>query len=278
MREGSTVSEKAILNPSADWDEYLEDSPTPDYGFQRDRNSTLAIAKAPGGSPYSREVANTGHTHSLSWIGLSNKCVRYIKQFYEQYEDDFFTIIDHDGGGRHYVGRFTGNWSDVETANDKYNIQNLTFEEVPSAPMLIYPFNWDRDSIVLRPFDGWGRSKVWLSGIWTTGSLGSNPAVTVITNSGSDSSSFATVEYRGYGFRLYLRKGPAQGRVQVSIDGVAHGGPIDLYDATERGLVMVLEVLALSLDFHRVKVAPTATKNGSSSGLGVSFGYLRVMR
>ncbi len=269
------MSEQIILNESAAWDQAIEDSMTPDYGFQLSRPSTRALVKVPGGRPYSREVANSGHTFSLSWLNRSFKCVQRVKWFYEQFADGFFTIIDHDGGGRHYVGRFTGDLSIVEVANDKYSIQGLTFEEIPGVPMKVYPFNWERDSIVIRPTNDFGDIAPWVSGTWARSTLATGTPVLV--NAGN-LNNFATVEYRGYGFQLYMRKGPAQGMISVFVDGALLANIVDLYDPTERGLVKVQEVLAMRLDFHRVKVNVAQLKNDASSSTSVSFGFLRVMQ
>lgn len=271
------MSEKVILNEHVEWDDNIEDSTTPDYGFTWNTPSRSAIAKPSGGRPYSREVTNEGHTFTLSWINRSFLCVQRIRWFYNQFKRGYFTIIDHDGGGRHCVGRFTGNLQIAEAGNDKYVIQNLTFEEIPGVPMLVYPSDWDRDSIIVGPVDDDGMLIPAISGVWSVTPMPAGFPV-VLTNAGTDTSNFATTEYCGYGFRLYMRKGPNQGKAQIAIDGASYGDPIDLYNATDIGLVCVLEVLALSLDFHRVKVSATAQKNAASSATTVTYGYLRVMQ
>src|ERR1035437_7746114 len=128
-----------ILNPTTTWDSTIEDSMTPNYGFSRKRTSTKLNKKAVGGTPWTRETQNTGHVFNFTWTSRSWACVQRLKWYFEQYEAGVFTIIDHDGGGRHYVGRFTSQVVPVETGNGMGYVQNVTFEEIPQQAMLEYP-------------------------------------------------------------------------------------------------------------------------------------------
>src|ERR1700739_2833464 len=101
------MPETDIINPTAIWETDIQDSMCPNYGFTRKRASTQLKKKAVGGTPWTRETQNTGHVFTFSWLSRSEACVERLKWYYEQYEDGYFTIIDQDGGGRHYVGRFT---------------------------------------------------------------------------------------------------------------------------------------------------------------------------
>jgi hypothetical protein len=101
-----------------------------------------AEQKAVGGTPWTRETQNTGHAFTFSWIGRTWACVQRLKWYYEQYEDGFFTIIDWDGGGRQYVGRFTSEVIPVETGNGMWDVQNVTFEEIPQQQMVAFPSDW----------------------------------------------------------------------------------------------------------------------------------------
>jgi hypothetical protein len=96
-------------------------------------------------------------------------------------------------------------------------------------------------------------------------------------NAAPTAGDWAQYEYRGYGFRLFLRRGPAFGKCQVNVDGVAQGAPIDCYSAA-LGQFLALEVPNLPLDYHRVQVVCTAAKNASASAAGISWLRLQVMR
>lgn len=275
-----------ILNPSPGWDENLGDSMNPSYGFTRKRASTQLRKKAVGGTPWTRETQNTGHSFSLSWLGRTLGCVMKLKWYYEQYEDGFFTYIDWDGtvgqAGRHYVGRFTSEVSPTETANNRWDVQAVTFEEIPQQPMITYPNDWKNEAIYLWPFNDFGDQKTATQGTWTAGyPMGAPHAGTVqsqsLTSAGTNAGDWAQQEYRGYGFQLQMLKGPAQGIVQVYLDG-ALIGTVDLYQATAQSPRVVVTHTAVALDIHRVQVVVTNTKNSASSAPAATWWALRVMR
>jgi hypothetical protein len=272
-----------ILNPTAIWDEEIQDSMCPNYGFTRKRGSTLLRKKPAGGTPWSRETANTGHTFTFSWTNRSYACVQRLKWYYEQYEDGFFTIIDHDGGGRHYVGRFTSEVTPVETGNGMWDVQNVTFEEVPIVAMQKYPSDWDHDAITFYVSNDYSDQKVAPSGTWTiTARNFDGIDGTTLDNAGT-AGEWAQFEYRGYGFKLYLLQGPDQGQAQILLDGVVLE-TVNCYSATDLGPQMVLMRENVSLDFHRVKVVAVGATATESNGIitvhpgAVSWHSLEVMR
>lgn len=284
------MPETDILNPEPGWDPDLGDSPSPSYEFERDRASTQLVKKAIGGVPWTRETQNTGHSFPLNWTGRTMGLMELLKWYFEQYEDGFFTIIDWENGGRHYVGRFTGKFAAKLTANNTWNI-TLTFEEMPQAPMVEYPSNWAQDAIAFFVNNDFGDQKVATSGAWTQTArvgiagitsterrtLAIGTAYTTIDDPGT-AADWAQYEYRGYGFRLYMLKGPEFGQVDVYVDGVLNTAALDLYNAADIGPQIVLTVQSLSLDFHRVKVIADGTKNPDATDTKVSWYALEVMR
>jgi hypothetical protein len=288
------MPETDILNPTAAWEGDIQDSMSPNYGFPRKRTSTKLQKKAIGGTPWTRDTQNTGHVFTLSWLSRSGACVERLKQYYEQYEDGFFTIIDHDGGGRHYVGRFTTEVIPVQTANDTFDVQSVTFEEMPKVPMVEYPSDWDHDSILFNVTNDFGDQKVATNGSWTQATLGATPAVTlggiargagnplplsdvVMNNAGATAGDWATYSYHGYGFKLWLVTGPAQGKCDIYIDNVLNT-TVDCYSASSAAAAVVLTVESLSLNIHDIQVVVDAAKNASSSGTAIGWYGLQVMR
>ena len=283
-----------ILNPTTVWEEDIQDSMTPNYGFTRKRVSTKLNKKAVGGTPWTRETQNTGHVFNFSWLGRTSACVQRLKWYYEQYEDGFFTIIDQDGGGRHYVGRFTTEVIPVETGNGMWDVQNVTFEEIPQQAMVTYPSDWAHDAIACfitndfsdqklatySPTNAWvqtdrlsvaeaqGTEHVSLETVGT--------AYTTMDNPGT-AGDWACYEYRGYGFRLYMLKGPTYGNIDLYIDGVLQT-TIDLYNATDIGPQIVATYQSMPLDIHRVQIDCDGTKNSSASGTSVGWYALEAMR
>jgi hypothetical protein len=279
-----------ILNPTTTWSEDIEDSMTSDYGFTRKRTATKLQTKAVGGTPWTRETQNTGHAFSLTWTTRSWACAQRLKRYYEQYEDGFFTIVDWDGGGRQYVGRFTSEVIPVEVGNGMWTVQGVAFEEIPQQAMLEYPSDWAGDAVAFFVANDFGDQKLATSGAWTqtaraavAGSVGTvhvpltlGTAYTTMDDAGA-SGDWACYEYRGYGFRLYMLQGPEFGKCDVYIDGVFLQ-TLDLYAATEKGPQIVLVNQSMPLDFHRVQIACDGAKNASSSGTNVSWYALEVMR
>lgn len=274
-----------ILNPQPGWDPELGDSMNPSYGFTRKRASTQLRVKAVGGVPWTRETQNTGHTFPLTWLGRTWACAQRIKWYYEQYEDGFFTIIDWDGGARHYVGRFTTEPNIVETANNRYDIQNVVFEEMPTVPMVQYPGDWDHDAVRFYASNDFGDQKVATSGTWAlTAHTFGGVAMTTMDGTGA-ANDWAQYEYRGYGFKLYLLQGPGYGQCQVELDGIVvptmDGGAIttvECYSAVEIGPQIVCVQQNASLDIHRVKVIALGTKNVAATGTVIGWHSLQVMR
>lgn len=282
------MPETDILNPAAGWDQTLGDSMNPSYGFTRKRATTQLRTKAVGGTPWTRETQNTGHAIQLSWLGRTWACVQRLKQYYEQYEDGFFTIIDHDGGGRHYVGRFTSEVTPIETSNNKYDVQAVTFEEMPQVPMVQYPSDWTHDAILFGLANDFGDQKLATSGAWTQagvvapsltlgGFARTNLPTVAMTNPGTTAGDWAQYEYRGYGFRLYLHTGPSYGQCDVYLDGVKIQ-TVDCYAAADAGPALVLTQQNVSLDIHRVQVIVDATKNANATGTNIAWYAIEVMR
>jgi hypothetical protein len=280
-----------ILNPTTVWEESIQDSMTPNYGFPRKRTNTKLNKKAVGGTPWTRETQNTGHAFTLSWIGRSWACVQKLKWYYEQYEDGFFTIIDWDGGGRQYVGRFTSEVIPVETGNGMWDVQNVTFEEIPQQQMVAFPSDWANDAIAFFITNDFGDQKLATSGAWQQ-----TARAAVVGAQGTEHVSLATVgtayvtmddpgtagdwacyEYRGYGFRLYMLKGPEFGKVDVYVDGVLLE-TVDLYNAADIGPQIVVTRQNMPLDIHRVQVNCNGTTNVAATGTAVSWYALEVMR
>ena len=264
------MAQTDVLNRDIRWDRHLEDAVGPDFGWERLRNSQLAVAKAAGGRPFYRTIGNGGHTTQFSWLNRSRKLAEYLKRWAEEHQNGFFTIIDHDGGGRHYVGTFTGNLSVVEAGNDRYNLQGWTFEETPGAPMLQYPTRWDLWSVMERPWDDWGDLNTAFTGNWTrppsiVSDGGFNLYPNALQNREPIAGDTITHEYRGYGFRLWANQGPSYGGAQISVDGLDYGAA-QLANPVESGPQVVFQLAELPLDIHRVQIFMLANPANVGSG------------
>lgn len=185
------MAETDILNPVQGWWDVLGDNPNPNYGWTRRTATNKQAAKPRFGSWPTRETANAGHTYELLYTDRPWATVLRLKRFYEQFQYGFFTLIDYDANGRHHVGRFTSPPYSVETANGKYTVQGLVFEEIPRARMLVYPNDWDNSTHWIHTVDDFFNSLVSFSGSWiqevdprlnqATGSTGSTTLPVVAT-------------------------------------------------------------------------------------------------
>ena len=272
------MSQLDILNPT----------PThplnPDYGFQKKRPLTHLNAKANQGVPYFREITDTGHQFSLNWNDKLASHARRLKWYYEQYREGFFTLIDHEGGGRHYVGRFSQPVEPSPTGNNRWSVQQVLFDEIPGVPMLAYPSDWNNDSIWCLLLNDFGdRMVAAVSGTWTLAAPGSmflasySKSAHLFWNAGTVTTDQAAYIYAGYGFQLWAPKSNALGIASVLLDG-AVVGTVDFYAAEATASSMLFEMQNVSLGLHTVALQATNTKNGASGGYVVAWDALRVMR
>lgn len=275
-----------ILNPTKGWDQKLGDSMNPSFGFTRKRATTQLRKKPVGGVPWTRETQNTGHVFTLSWIGRTLAVAVKLKWYYEQYEDGFFTFIDWDGSfgekGRHYVGRFTSEVTPVETENNRWDMQGVTFEEMPQVSMVEYPQDWDHEAITLLPINDFGEQKLATFAVPTIivgggyRPLGGAPPS--YAGLGGTVGDWGCYEYRGYGFKLFLAKGPTYGQCSISLDGVVIEATVDCYAAADNGPQIACFRPNVDLDIHRVQATALGTKNGASSSTNIAWAWLQVMR
>jgi hypothetical protein len=266
------VSQLDILNPT----------PThplnPDYGFQKKRPLTHLNAKANQGAPYFREITDTGHQFSLNWNDKLAGQARKLKWYYEQYRDGFFTLIDHEGGGRHYVGRFSQPVEPVPTSHNHWSVQQVLFDEVPLAPMLIYPGDWQNDAIWRFLLNDFGdRMVAAVSGAWTLIADPLAKSGNHFSDAGIVTTDQACYVYAGYGFQFWAPTGPAYGQGTILLDGSPVGN-VDFYSAVASPSTMLLQQQSTSLGIHTVTLQPLNSKNAASTGTTVLWDALKVMR
>ena len=258
----------------------------PDYGFQKKRPLTHLNAKANQGPPYFRELTDTGHQFSLNWNDKLMHHARQLKHYYEQYRDGFFTLIDHEGGGRHYVGRFSQPVEPVPTAHNHWTVQGVLFDELPGVPMLQYPSDWVNDAIWRLAVNDFGdRMVASVSGTWTLTTDANAKSGYHFSDAGTVTTDQAAYVYVGYGFELWAPTGPACGQATILLQtlGISGSvatsvGTVDFYSSSSQASKMLLQVQNVPLGIHVVTLQPLNTKNSASSGYTVWFDALKVMR
>jgi hypothetical protein len=282
------VAESDVLNQDRAFSPTLGDNPNWNYGYTRKVASNKKRARPGLGRRYSRDTGNAGYSVSLNWNNRPFVQVQRLKQFYEQFANGYFTIIDWDGGGRHHVGNFVTEPDGVELANGLWTVQGLVFEEAAQARMLEYPADWTNSSHSIYAVDDYLQPLVAtsssLAGAWVAGlnpAIGGAavnlPATYETLNATPVNGDFAQVEYVGWGFQMQFRTGAGMGVCDVYLDG-AFVIKIDLSTGTgytylggsallvggstlASGLLTVPNV---PLDKHRVKVVTPSVGAGGS--------------
>lgn len=267
------MSEQNILNPS------ITSQLNPDYSVKTTKPAIMARWQARSGKPFARFLAARGLVWDLQWGNRMFSDADALVQWFNQYEQDFFTYADWDRG-RYYTGQFADQptWEDM--ANQKVNI-SAQFIVLPTLPMFQYPSRWGTDSIFMEERDGFGSNLVKLTGSgWflepASGALhpagGAGQAyVSATTND------YAEWIYFGYGFRIWSWLRPDLGIVEISLDGAVLG-TVDCYNAVQVNSAPIFTDQNVSLGLHRVKLRCTGTKNAASSAFFVTADAIEVMR
>lgn len=289
--------ENGQVIPIRGWSNVLGCNPNWSYGWIRKTASNKKIAQPRLGRRYSRELANAGYSANLNFIDQPYAQVLRLKRFYEQFKNGYFTLINWDGFGRHHVGNFTTEPNEVETANGKWTIQGLLFEEAPEARMLEYPSDWVHSSHTILTVDDYlvplvanasSVTAAW-SAVQTPAMAGTslnNPASYELLNATPTAADFAQAQYVGWGFRMAFRTGSGLGQFSLYLDGTllitidqstglrVGSGALPAGLALAGGVVTMLEV---PLDAHRVKMVALAVAGSIGSGTGVAYPALQVM-
>jgi hypothetical protein len=296
----ASLAETDILNPVQGWSDALGLNPNWSYGWIRKTASNKKLAQPRLGRRYSRELANGGYSASLNFIDQPYAQVLRLKRFYEQFQNGYFTLINWDGCGRHHVGNFTTPPNEVETANGKWTIQGLTFEEAAQARMLRYPSDFMQASRVIYAVDDYlvpqiasQQDRVFSSlhrgftAQLRPGFSNANAPVSFESlNLNPDPGDFAQMQYVGWGFRIPFRVASGLGQCVVSLDGVQQitidqstggqvaGLPLPAGATLANGTLTMLQV---PLDVHRIKISYNGTPGANGGGSALAVPPLSVL-
>src|SRR5438552_161259 len=132
------MSEQNILNPTASSDF------NPEYPIKAVDTRTMGRAQARSGRPYYRRLSARGTVFQLQWNNRLFATYNALRQWFAQYESDFFSFNDLDRG-RYFSGMFDDEPQYEIAGNDRVNI-SANFIAVPGLPLFQYPSNWARDA------------------------------------------------------------------------------------------------------------------------------------
>ncbi len=264
----------------------LNTSPTdplnPDYGWQKKRPTTQSVLKANAGAAYFREITDIGHQFALNW-GTTNDSqklwtdIARLKRYFEQYRDGYFTLVDYEGNGRQFVGRFTTPVEPIPVGHNRWAAQNVIFEEVPGATMLEYPSDWTNESIWRYCLNDFGEVQPAVDDPtnWSLSTNSLDAGGYEITS--GVTSAWAQMAYVGWGCQVWAPQEPDRGIAAVYLDGVSQG-TIDQYAASPTQSASLMQIQNVVLGIHILQLVVTGTKNSSSSGYTIAFDSLKIMR
>jgi hypothetical protein len=152
------MSEQNILNPNA------SSLLSPDYSLKPTNPRTMARSQARSGRPYAKRVVAKGRVYQLVWNNRPFATYNSLLQWFNQYENDFFSFQDIDRG-RYFSGQFEDEPTFDVNRNESVTI-TANFVEIPGLAMYQYPSNWARDAVFIEERDGFGNDVVKLTGTW----------------------------------------------------------------------------------------------------------------
>jgi hypothetical protein len=155
------MSEANILNPTP------QSALNPSYSIPHKDPAIIASWQPRSGKPFSRNMLSRGMEFQLHWEKVLFSTYQSLRQWFRQYELDFFSYFDIDDN-RYYSGQFLAEPQYERLANNQVNI-SATFVVVPTLPLFQYPGNWGVDSIFLEERNGFGQDLVKLTGTWDHG-------------------------------------------------------------------------------------------------------------
>lgn len=155
------MSELNILNPSP------SSQMNPTYSIPHKDPQIIASWQPRSGKPFSRYMMARGMEFQLHWEKVQFSTYLALRQWFRQYERDFFSYFDIDDN-RYYSGQFLAEPQYERAGNNQVNI-SATFVVVPTLPLFQYPANWGIDSIFLEERDGFAQDLVKLTGTWDHG-------------------------------------------------------------------------------------------------------------
>ncbi len=275
------MSEQNILNPAQ------TSLFNPDWGYTEGLPEMRSQFQAMSGKAYARRQMGRGRVYDLAWNNRDLATKHALQQWAQQYENDFFSFADWERA-RYFSGRFEGPLSYSPAGNQRYNIHGR-FIELPGLAIFAYPSNWSRDAIFLEERDGFGADLVKLltPANWSFDGPSKSYLHPLPGGAYLSSTTNETAEwlYLGYGCRIWMPTDFNLGIAEVTVtrvrDGSVVSGPanVDQYHTSPtQNSSVLLTIQNLALDFYRVKVRVTGTKNASSTSVQIYIDALEVMQ
>ncbi len=270
------MSEQNILNP-------VQGSVFgPDWAYSEGLPEMFGEFRSQLGKMFRRQLMLRGRVYDLQWNGRDKATMHTLRQWAEQYRNDFFSLQDFERS-RYFSGRFDGELAISPVGNEQWNVR-ARFIELPGLAMYAYPSNWARDAAIFEERNGFGEDLVKLTGTWVDDVNALHHGGKAYLNANTNTSDKAEWIYFGYGFRLWAPKRSSWGILSLSATRVRDASSIvaatdvDLYAAADTAAAVLFTQTNSALDLYRVTLTATNRKNISSSANYIFADAIEVMR
>lgn len=252
----------------------------PDYPVSRRVLSGLVESVADSGRRFARLKRAPRLVHELELRHRGTEEKTMLEEWYRRFERSWFSFLDPvfaadpDSGSlveRYFSVEFAG-LPEFELAGNEAWTLRVSLVDRVGAALLSYPDPVaGHKSVFLEETEALA-----VAGAWTDAANGLAHGAGEKVNSNANTSDALQWSYAGYGFRLWSRRGPSLGIVEILLDGVPLG-TIDLYAAAEAASQPVLTRLNVPLGLHTIKLRATNTRNAASTAYTITADALEIL-
>jgi hypothetical protein len=252
----------------------------PDYPVSRRLLSGLVESLADSGRRFARLKRAPRLMQELELRRRPTADKMQLEEWYRRFERSWFTFhdpvfaADPDSGSfieRYFSVEFTREPEYELVGNEAWDLRVSLIDRV-GASLLSYP-----DPVA-------GHKSVFLEENEAAAVLGSWPAAAhplahggnEQRNANDDTTDALQWSYAGYGLRLWARRAPNLGIMEVLLDA-ASLGTVDLYAAADQASQPLLARLDVPLGLHNLKLRATNTRNAASLAGTIAADALEIM-
>ncbi|HXE75313.1 MAG TPA: hypothetical protein VNN18_06740 [Candidatus Xenobia bacterium] len=240
----------------------------PDYSVVTRWSDGVARAVAESGRSFERLKRAPQRLFELDFRARRTSELTQLRAWWRRFERDFF-IFEHKAHSldseqtalrsRCFAVTFAGPPEHDLAGHEAHDI-HLRLVEAVGRPLNSYPDpEAGHESVFLEESAG-----AVLAGTWTQATQAAAHGGAERTNTNLNTTDAFQWVYAGYGFRVWARRAPNLGIMEILLDGVSVG-TADLYAAAAQAAQPVFTKLDVPLGLHTVKLRATHTANPNNS-------------
>lgn len=251
----------------------------PDYPISRRVLTGVIEAVADSGRRCARLKRAPRLVHELE-LALTTQEKQQLEEWYRRFENSWFSLRDPVYAVDPEAGAYVERYFSVEfaappdyelLANNLWRARVLVADRIGAALHQYPDPAAGHKAVFLEESDGLA-----VAGPWTSATQALAHGESEKSNPNTNSTDAFLWTYGGYGFRLWSRRSPDLGIVEVFLDG-ASLGTIDLYSTGATASQALLTKLDVPLGLHSLKLRATNTKNAASSANTILADALEVL-